>query len=50
MGFQTLIDDLGIVETLIDSANLRAVTFTGRVELGLRWCKGNIPVKKCGPE
>ena len=29
--FQTLVGDSGIVETLIDSADLSAVTFTGSV-------------------
>ena len=38
--FQTLIGDSSIVETLIDSADLNAVTFTGSVALELRWHKG----------
>jgi succinate-semialdehyde dehydrogenase/glutarate-semialdehyde dehydrogenase/succinyl-CoA reductase len=46
--FQTLVGDSSIVETLIDSADLSAVTFTGSVEAGAKVAqRATSQIKKC---
>jgi succinate-semialdehyde dehydrogenase/glutarate-semialdehyde dehydrogenase/succinyl-CoA reductase len=46
--FQTLVGDSSIVETLIDSADLRAVTFTGSVAAGAKVAqRATSQIKKC---
>jgi aldehyde dehydrogenase len=46
--FQTLVGDSSIVETLIDSADLRAVTFTGSVAAGAKVVqRATSQIKKC---
>ncbi len=46
--FQTLIGDSSIVETLIDSADLSAVTFTGSVAAGAKVAqRASSQIKKC---
>jgi acyl-CoA reductase-like NAD-dependent aldehyde dehydrogenase len=46
--FQTLIGDSSIVETLIDSADLSAVTFTGSVAAGAKVAqRATSQIKKC---
>jgi acyl-CoA reductase-like NAD-dependent aldehyde dehydrogenase len=46
--FQTLVGDSGIVETLIDSADLSAVTFTGSVAAGAKVAqRATSQIKKC---
>ena len=46
--FQTLIGDSSIVETLIDSADLSAVTFTGSVSAGAKVAqRATSQIKKC---
>ena len=45
--FQTLVGDSSIAETLIDSEDVNAVTFTGSVPLGAKVAtKGNIANKE----
>jgi len=46
--FQTLVGDSSIVETLIDSADLSAVTFTGSVAAGAKVAqRASSQIKKC---
>jgi acyl-CoA reductase-like NAD-dependent aldehyde dehydrogenase len=46
--FQTLVGDSSIVETLIDSADVRAITFTGSVAVGAKVAqRATSHIKKC---
>jgi acyl-CoA reductase-like NAD-dependent aldehyde dehydrogenase len=46
--FQTLVGDSSIVETLIDSADVSAVTFTGSVAVGAKVAqRATSQIKKC---